>query len=136
MSELHFLTDAEIREMSGAREVIEWYEGWPTFHDSYLVEAHFSMLDWSFVKVHVFKAFDNQPRSEAIVSLRFGKLITCELTGFADQLLDLTISRSGAIYRIEIKGAVQLNALIETDFLSFDVCVWPPEENEKFASFI
>jgi hypothetical protein len=130
------LTESDIRNLSGADEVIRWYGRWPTFHDSYLLEVHFSMLDWSFLKIHLFKAFDGSAGSEAIVTLRLGKLLTSELTGFADQLLDITIFRAGAVFRIDITGALQLNGFIETDFLSFGLCLWPPEENAKFASFI
>ena len=115
----------------GALQIFDWYGGWPSFHDSYMLELHFSVVDQSFIKLHVYRSFDSSQQSEAIVTIFIGRALSIELSGFQDQLLGLTFYRSAEAIRIMIEGALSLNSTIETDTISFALCIWPPENFVK-----
>ncbi len=127
MPELTPATEKDLLDKEGATRIIEWFGRWPTFHDSYLLDLHLSIWERSFVRVHVYRAFDGAPNSEAIVTIFLGRLLRSEVRGLTDQLLCITIYRSSGNFVVEIEGAYELSGTIEAVDISFDLCPWPPE---------
>jgi len=128
MSELTPATEKDLRDKEGAPRVIEWFGRWPTFHDSYLLDLHFSIWERSFIRLHVYRTFHGTSNSEAIVTIFFGGLLRSEVRGLTDQLLGITIYRSSENFVVEIEGAYELTGTIGAADISFDLCPWPPEE--------
>lgn len=120
------LSDADLREMRGVKKIVAWYGRWPSFHDSYLLDAHFSAWERSYVRVLLFRSFDEGTQGCAIVTVHFGRLIANELMGCQGQLLGVTFYKFDDSYRVVIEGDLTVSATIDTDELSFDLCVWPP----------
>lgn len=135
MSEYMFADELALQNEQGATEIINWFGGWPTFHDSYLLDLHLSTWERSSLKLHVYKYVKEDPTNEAIITLSLGTILHNEMTGLSDQLLGLNIYKTNDRFRIVIEGALGLSAVIETNTISFDICLWPPESNSKFAKF-
>ena len=128
MEDLIPLDSQSLRTIRGATSIFDWYGAWPTFHDSYLLDVRFSTWQSSYIRLHVYKAFDNSLGSEAVVTMFLGRLLSNELVGAADQLLGVTIYKRDDIYRIVIEGSFSVSGVIETDSIWFAFTRWPPEE--------
>ena len=122
------LEGQQLRMIRGAAAIWDWYGSWPTFHDSYLLDVCFSTWQPSFIRLHVYKTFDQATGNDAVVTLFLGRLSSNELIGVADQLLGITIYKHNDIYRIVIEGALTVSGVIETDAIWFSFTRWPPEQ--------
>jgi hypothetical protein len=64
------------------------------------------------------------------VTVNFGRLIANELMGCEGQLLGVTFYKFDDSYRVVVEGDLTVSATIDTDELSFDLCVWPARAHQ------
>lgn len=131
MSDYYLLTDEQLRNIPGSDKIFGWYGHWPTLHDSYLLDVHFSTWDRSYVRLHVYRSFDRSEGSEAILTIFLNQIMSNELTGIGDQLLGVTFFRSSAgLFKVLIEGAIHVSSLIEANEIAFDLRTWPLESSQ------
>jgi hypothetical protein len=127
MKELVPIDTRELRAIRGTNPIFDWYGAWPTFHDSYLLDVHFSIWQSSYIRLHVYKSFDRSSDSEGVVTMYLGRLFSKEIVWAPEQLLGVTIYQRDEIYRVVIEGSLSAGGVIETDSIWFAFARWPPE---------
>jgi hypothetical protein len=78
--------------IQGAKAFIDWFEGWPSFHDAEIIELHLSRRESSWIKIHTWKNTDEVDAEgyfvsdkNAVVTFRMTDVQGLELNDFSGQ---------------------------------------------------
>lgn len=76
----------------GAKAFIDWFEGWPSFHDAEVIELHLSRRESSWIKIHTWKSTTEVDaegyfiaEKNVFVTIRMMDVQELELKGFSPQ---------------------------------------------------
>ncbi len=113
---------SEILEaIPGALDLVEWFGGWPTFHDAEVPSLELQRTGPCTVRIHTFEVVDQRATrgpvmftKHVVVSFIFEDVKAVRLEGFNSQnVVDGIVLRSGdAGYELDIKASYGLEGTI------------------------
>jgi Immunity protein 50 len=108
-------------EVPGAKDLLDWFGYWPTFHDAEIVSLSLNRHGESVLTVHTWhmtsrvddKGFYVLER-HVVVSLYFSQIVDLELTGFSQQnvVSSIAFQKEDAGYRVSLGGCYGLSGWI------------------------
>ncbi|HEV7220381.1 MAG TPA: Imm50 family immunity protein [Terriglobales bacterium] len=124
----------ELKEISGATELHDWFGYWPSFHDAEIISLHLDrngrsslrVLTWEMTKDIGEKGYYVLTK-HALVEFNFEAVSGLSLNGFNDQnvIFGLSIEKTDSGFRVALYECYGLSGSIDAEKLS--LCVVPGE---------
>ncbi len=125
---VHSKSVFEAPDISGASDVIEWFGGWPTFHDSEVLSIHLDRTSESRVAIHAFQ-MTSEVDGEGFYVLTKHAIVTFFLKGFPrnqygitssriecfneqNMLSSVSVSKGNGYYELKLSGCFGVDACI------------------------
>jgi Immunity protein 50 len=122
----------------GAREVVELYGYWPSFHDAEVVCLELNRLGRSRIQVHTFEMTDEVDgrgyyviEKHALVSFLLESVSTLQLDGFNDQnvISGLGLKKTAIGFELLLGGCYGIEGRIACAQLSIEMKPGIPEQS-------
>jgi hypothetical protein len=125
----HVHIDAEnwITQLSGASKLYDWFSGWPSFHDSEIIEMCLRRRKGSWMKVRTSEGKirvgdETRHPGDLIVTFRFDQVEDLELYGFSQQnvVFSIEFEKLEDIIQVKLNDCYGIAGTLSVKNLSFD----------------
>lgn len=127
---------SELRSITGAQELHDWFGFWPTFHDAEIVRLHLNRNAPSYLAVHtceMTKRINSQGHYESekhvVVEFIFDELLNLSLEGFSSQnvINSLNLKTIETGFLLTLAPCYGLSGSIEATSVSIRLAPGPPK---------
>jgi Immunity protein 50 len=116
--------------ISGSKDLIEWFESWPSFHDAEIIEVHLSRTSTSWLKVHTWRTTKETDArgyfvrdKHVVVTLKLQGIQDLDLNGFNHQnvIFGLTMEPAENGIRITLEDCFGLAGELVTKQVALEI---------------
>jgi len=122
-------------EIKGAKELIEWFGEWPSFHDAEIVELHLNRQGDSFLKLRTWRMTNKVNdkgyyihEKHAVITFTLFNIKELDLSGFSGQnvISSLSLEQIAEGYKLEMHLCYGLAGILVAQNISVEFQPYKP----------
>lgn len=127
---------AELKSITGAQELYDWFGFWPSFHDAEVIELHLNRRAPSCLAIHTWEMTNRldskgyyELEKHVVVEFTFEDISALSLEGFGQQnvIFGLAIEKTEAGFRLTLDPCYGLSGSIAAERMSISLTPGKPD---------